>query len=229
MTAKRSTKKPAIPAIRDGVFFSSPKALPRGRHSLTPQQVAGAQRERLLTAVTELLAAHGYRGFGANEIAKRAGISLETFYAHFENKDECVFAGYERFIKVLLGQMTQVKITGLKRVALVKALTGSYLKTLQSDLVVARAYQVEIDALGASARERRRKSLSLFAEYVRKAVLLTAPNAKAPPELSETAYIGVVYALRQLASDALDVEAEPDLNKLQKDAEVWVSDLFRER
>jgi hypothetical protein len=36
--------------------------------------------------------------------------------------------------------------------------------------------------------------------------------------LTWTAYIGVVYAVRQLASDALDSAAEPDL----VDLEVWL-------
>jgi hypothetical protein len=38
-----------------------------------------------------------------------------------------------------------------------------------------------------------------------------------PAELPWTAYIGVVYAARQLASDALDTAAEPDLVALGDD------------
>ena len=66
--------------VRDGVFFTLPEALPRGRHNLTREQVGDAQRERLLAAVTELLAARGYRGFGVGDVATRAGVSLGTFY-----------------------------------------------------------------------------------------------------------------------------------------------------
>ena len=50
--------------------------------------------------MTELLAAGGYRSFGAREVAARAGVSLSAFYACFENKDECIFSGYDRFIEV---------------------------------------------------------------------------------------------------------------------------------
>jgi hypothetical protein len=50
-----------------------------------------------------------------------------------------------------------------------------------------------------------------------------------PAELPWTAYIGVVYAARQLASDALDTAAEPDLVALGDDLEIWLSDLFRQR
>ena len=217
------------PSIADGIFFSDPGPLPRGRHALSREEVQAAQGDRLLIAATELLAAHGYRGFGPGEIASRAGVSLAAFYDCFENKDACVFAGYDRFIEVLLARMTAVEVEGKNRAALVRKLVGTYLETLQSDLVVARAYQVEIDALGPPARERRRVSLKLFATYIREIVAGTSPDGEPPTELPWTAYIGVVYAARQLASDALDTEAEPDLVALGEELEIWLADLFRER
>lgn len=218
-----------IPPVHEGAFFTSPEALPRGRHQLTREQVTTAQRERLLTAVTELLAARGYRGFGTGEIASRAGVSLAAFYDCFANKDECIFAGYDRFIEVLLARMTAVELDGMDRPQLVRALIGAYLGTMQSDLVVGRAYQVEIDALGPPARERRRDSLHLFAAYIREVTARTSPDGKPPADIPWSAYIGVVYAVRQLASDALDTEPEPDLVTLGDDLQLWVTDLFRQR
>ena len=209
---------PVLP-VRDGVFFSLPDALPRGRHKLTREQVAGAQRERLLAAVTELLAAHGYRRFGVVDIANRAGVSLATFYRSFESKDACVFAGYGRFIEVLLTRAAAVELPEDDRPALAAALIDAYLGTLQQDLVVARAYQVEIDALGPEARGQRRDALTLFAQGIR---------ARAPG-LPWSAYIGVVYAVRQLASDALDGAGEPELAALGDDLRAWVGDVFRVR
>jgi AcrR family transcriptional regulator len=210
--------------VRDGVFFTLPAALPRGRHRLTREQVAEAQRERMLAAVTELLAARGYRGFGVGDVAAEAGVSLAAFYNCFASKDACVFAGYDRFIEVLLTKMAAVEAPGDDRPALTAGLLGAYLETLQQDLVVARAYQVEIDALGPPARARRREALGLLARYIRDRGL-----EGQPAELPWTAYIGVVYAVRQLASDALDAEPEPDLRALGADLEVWIADLFRIR
>lgn len=220
---------PSVAPVRDGVFFTLPDALPRGRHKIPRDAVQAAQRERLLTATTELLAAGGYRSFGAGDIAKRAGVSLAAFYDCFENKDAAIFAGYDRFIEVLLRRMTAIGLDGKDRLQVVQALIGEYLRALQSDLVVARAYQVEIDALGPAAREVRRNSLNLFAAYIRDVVARLEPSGQPPTELPWTAYIGVVYATRQLASDALDVDASPDLIALGADLETWVSDLFRER
>jgi AcrR family transcriptional regulator len=219
----------SIQRVRDGVFFTLPEALPRGRHTLTREQITEAQRERLLAAVTELLAARGYRGFGVAEVAGRAGVSLGTFYECFDSMEACLFAGYDRFIEVLLRKMAAVEVPDDDRPGLVAGLLRAYLETLQQDLVVARAYQVEIDALGPPARTRRRDALTLFATYLRDRVARTTADGRPPAELPWTAYIGVVYAARQLASDALDTAAEPDLAALGSDLEVWISDLARVR
>jgi AcrR family transcriptional regulator len=216
-----------VEPVRDGVFFTRPEALPRGRHKLTREQVGSVQRERLLAAITELLAAHGYRHLSPGDIASRAGVSLAAFYDCFENKDACVFAGYDRFIEVLLRRMTALDTAGKDRAALLTAVIGTYVETLQSDLVVARAYQVEIDALGPPARARRRESLKLFAAFIRELLGRAVPDGQPPAELPWTAYIGVVYAARQLASDALDEAADPDLIALGDDLQTWMPDLFR--
>ena len=223
----RGTRRPRR-AHRAGArrsVLQLPEALPRGRHKLSREQVSDAQRERMLAAVTELLPAHGYRGFGVGDVAGRAGVSLGTFYRCFESKDGCVFAGYDRFIEVLLTRMAAVDIPDDDRPALTAGLIGAYLDTLQQDLVVARAYQVEIDALGPEARARRRDALNLFATYIRERVERSTGSA----ELPWTAYIGIVYAARRLASDALDTAAAPDLSLLGSDLEIWLSDLFRTR
>jgi AcrR family transcriptional regulator len=213
--------------VADGVFFTLPESLPRGRHRLSREQVHEAQSERLLAATTELLAARGYRGFGIGDVASRAGVSLQAFYKCFESKDACVFAGYDRFIAVLLQKMVAVEVTPDDRPGYTAALLDAYLATLQEDLVVARAYQVEIDALGASARARRRDSLTLFAKFIREEDARASGDGQ--PSQPWSAYIGVVYAARQLASDALDTSAKPDLAALGDDLRTWISGLFGER
>ena len=218
-----------VTTIRDGVFFTLPDALPRGRHNLSRAQVTSAQRERVLAATTELLAAHGYRDFGPAEIATQAGVSLGAFYNLFENKDECIFAGYDRFSEVLLARLAKVGIHADDRTGSAKRLLAAYFETLAADKVVSRAYLVEIDGLGARARERRRESLNIFAEYIRQMDVENPGREGQSRELPWTAYIGVVHAIRQLASDALDAEPDPDLEAIGENLQLWLSDVFRER
>jgi AcrR family transcriptional regulator len=227
VATKTESKKARVKPVTDGVFFTIPESLPRGRHRLSREQVHEAQTERLLAATTELLAARGHRGFGIGDIASRAGVSLQAFYTCFESKDACVFAGYDRFITVLLQKMVAVEVTPDDRLGYTAALLDAYLATLQEDLVVARAYQVEIDALGAAARARRRDSLTLFAKFIREEDARASDAGQ--PSQPWTAYIGVVYAARQLASDALDTSAKPDLTALGDELRIWIADVFGER
>jgi AcrR family transcriptional regulator len=224
VATKTESKKARVKPVADGVFFTLPESLPRGRHRLSREQVHEAQTERLLAATTELLAARGYRGFGIGDIASRAGVSLQAFYKCFESKDACVFAGYDRFISVLLQKMVAVEVTPDDRPGYTAALLDAYLATLQEDLVVARAYQVEIDALGASARARRGDSLRLVAMFFRAEEARAADDGQ--PSQPWSAYIGVVYAARQLASDALDASEKPDLGALAEDLRIWIPGLF---
>lgn len=217
----------AIPPVQEGVFFEPLQALPRGRHSLSNEEVRAIQQERILVSMTELMAAHGLPGIGTNEIARHAGVSLAAFYECFDGKESCALAGYDRFIEVLFHAMNAVDVGDKTRSELVCGLIRAYLETLQSDLVVARAYQVEIDSLGASVRKRRRDSLLLFAHHLWGVSSEDPRTDRGPDQLPWSAYIGIIYTTRQLSSDALDTEKEPDLMALSDELAIWVDDLFR--
>lgn len=226
MPVKSSTAD-APERIREGVFFDPPQALPRGRHNLSEEQVQAIQRERILISMTELMASRGIGRVGSGEIARNAGVSLAAFYDCFEGKEDCALAGYDRFIEVLFTHMNAVDVEAHDRPGLVCALIRAYLGALQSDPVVARAYQVEIDALGASARKRRRDALMLFAHHLWAVTSDASPTGRPAEALPWSAYIGVIYVTRQLASDALDTEDDPDFGALGDELAVWVTDLFR--
>lgn len=73
----------------------STRGLPRGEHNLPRGFVAHNQRERIFDAIAKRTAAAGYRELGLEDIAAEAAISLQTFYQHFENKEEAFLATYE--------------------------------------------------------------------------------------------------------------------------------------
>lgn len=213
-----------LPGVSDGVFFTAPPALPRGKHALSKDEVVAAQRERMMIAVTELLAARGPREVGPKEVCARAGLSLSAFYACFDSKEACVFAAYDRFIEVLLGRLLGVGGEDLAWRPYVEAIIGAYVGTLASDLVVARAFQVEMDAMGSPARQRRRDALSAMAALLREKH--TAWDPTAHERLPADAYLAGVYGLRQLVSDELERAPEPDLVELGRRAAEWVAELF---
>ena len=213
----------SIPTVHDGVFFTAPDALPRGRHQLRRDEVLAAQRERLMIAVTELMAASGYRSLGVREISGRAQVSRAAFYQCFADKDECFYAAYERFIAVLVDRLVAALGAASDWEETLRGVVETYLSTLQSDLVVARAFQVEMDALGRPARQRRRDALVGLATLLKAERDRLFPGAEAVPD---SAYVGSVYALRQLASDALDASPTPDLLALSAETSAWVARLL---
>lgn len=69
--------------------------LPRGHHDIPPELVAENQRWRLLCAAAEVLAERGYAHLTAVDVARCAGVSRYTFYAHFDGVGACLLAAYE--------------------------------------------------------------------------------------------------------------------------------------
>jgi AcrR family transcriptional regulator len=210
--------------VRDRVFFEIPTRLPRGRHDLSRAQVLAAQRERLMIAITELLAERGYLAVGVREIAERAGVSRAAFYECFADKQECVFAAYDRFVSVLEARMAATVTPDGGADVFVPSMLAAYLGALQEDVVVARAFQVEMDALGREARSRRRSSARRLAEFVRASRERVFGEE---PSLSLGSYLAVVHAVREAACDLLDEQAEPDLLALVPQLTGWVARVLR--
>jgi AcrR family transcriptional regulator len=80
--------------------FSAPapwgvRGLPRGEHNLPRGFVVFNQRERIFDAIARLTASRGYQALSLEDIAAAAAVSLQTFYSHFENKEEAFLATYE--------------------------------------------------------------------------------------------------------------------------------------
>ena len=71
------------------------RGLPRGEHNLPRGFVEFNQRERIFDAIARLTARDGYQALSLEDIAAAAAVSLQTFYSHFENKEEAFLATYE--------------------------------------------------------------------------------------------------------------------------------------
>jgi AcrR family transcriptional regulator len=71
------------------------RGLPRGEHNLPRGFVEFNQRERIFDAIARLTARNGYQELSLEDIVAAAAISLQTFYSHFENKEEAFIATFE--------------------------------------------------------------------------------------------------------------------------------------
>lgn len=187
-----------------------------------------AQTERLMIAVTELLAAYGYRGIGIREITARAGVSRGAFYECFVSKEACAFAAYNRFLDALMRRFAAMPTGGKSLEDFIKGVLDAYLGLMEDDPVCARAFLVEFDSLGREARDQRRIALRQIAEFVSLAqsdLMVESVNPVLPRPLS--AYMGVVYACRQAAVDRLDEELEPELRSTVPELASWAAASLR--
>lgn len=69
--------------------------LPGGHHGLSREQILESQRERLLAAIAQEVAAKGYRATTITDVVKRASVSTRDFYEHFDGKEACFLAAFE--------------------------------------------------------------------------------------------------------------------------------------
>jgi AcrR family transcriptional regulator len=129
--------------------------LPKGRHSLTREQVAEAQRLRLAIAMADAMAEHGYVGTSVAAVLKRAGVSRETFYQLYDDKLACFLDALDFVGGVLVAELGSA--LGGHGAPLVRAgrAVERYLDTIADHPALARLFLVEVHAAGVEAMRRR--------------------------------------------------------------------------
>jgi AcrR family transcriptional regulator len=88
---------PPMPAARhvSELALRPPQALPRGRPTLPPAEIAAHQRERIVYATGEAATEKGYADVTIADITAAAGVDRRVFYAHFRDKQEAFLATHE--------------------------------------------------------------------------------------------------------------------------------------
>jgi AcrR family transcriptional regulator len=94
-----ATQVPAGGSSRKGKAARGPsgryRPLPTGSHGLDPELVKGDQRDRLQSALIELIADKGYPGVRIVDLAKLAHVSQPTFYTLYSDKEDLFLSTYD--------------------------------------------------------------------------------------------------------------------------------------
>jgi AcrR family transcriptional regulator len=122
--------------------------LPSGRHSIDPEVIAHNQRERLLAAVAQEVAEHGYSQTTIRQIAEAASVSRRTLYEHFSGKEDLFLAAYcalDDYLGKLMAEAASEEDEWPDQVA---AAFADLIGFLVSRPAFARLYLIEAAAVG---------------------------------------------------------------------------------
>jgi AcrR family transcriptional regulator len=167
------------------------RPLRSGRASLPPELVARDQRERLLAALAQTVAAHGYNETTIAQITTTASISRQTFYEHFESKEECFGAAYDAAISRIDSLVLEAALGEEEWPDQVAAALRALLGFLTARPDLARLCFVEVAAVGEGTAPQRQRDAGRF-------ITLLAvgrqhyPGALDPGEGTEEALLGGV-------------------------------------
>ena len=146
--------------------------------------LAASQRERLLAATEQLIAEKGCAKTTIEAIVKRAGVSSVTFYEHFEGKEECFVAAFDRAAEGLRAELRDAAPAELPWPERVQAGLAALLAAVDADPARARLCFVEAQQGGPQ----------LLARYDE---LLDAAAAELSDPLGPAIAGGLAWLLRQ--------------------------------
>jgi len=188
--------------------------LPSGRHSLTRDTVLASQRGRLLDAMAEAIAEHGYGATTIAHVVSRAGVSRKTFYEHFADKQDCFLAMYDIGIAFVLGRIVEeLDEQGDARDRIVVGLK-TFLSVLSDEPAFCRAIVLEVQTAGPEGLSRRRAVLKVFSDRyleVNRQARATDPGI-AP--LSDDIALGLVGAILELVATRVEDGRTSELAEL---------------
>jgi AcrR family transcriptional regulator len=138
----------------------------RQREPGLPQDVEGlSQRDRLLWSMVREMAEQGYDALTLADVVARAGVSKSTFYDEFANKDECLFAAYDRVIDELVRYVEEAYAGDRSWPERVRDGLDALLRALAAEPEVAQMAVVAFPAAGPEAHQRYRDALERFLPF----------------------------------------------------------------
>jgi AcrR family transcriptional regulator len=150
------------------------------------------QRERILSAVGDVVSVAGYPDMSVEDVIVTAGVSRRTFYEHFKNKQDAFLAAYDAVLLQLLSTVQAALESEETFPARMRAGLAAFLDFLSREPAFARMCIVEAMAAGPDAIARRNGAMAAFATLI-------ADNARElgtpmdPQPLTAETIVGGIY------------------------------------
>jgi AcrR family transcriptional regulator len=183
--------------------IAHPKRKPRLNETLEQSVIAPldpetarethSQRERILHAVVSLASEGGYQALSNPAITARAGVSNETFYEHFSDKENAFLTAFDDAAQRAMQPTAKAFQAAPDWPRAVKAAIAALLEFIVRDHVFARLAFFEILTGGPAATDRAEQSMDTF-EVMLKQGYEEHPNV---PEVVGEAIIGGLWNVIQ--------------------------------
>ncbi len=147
----------------EGAMSELPRRRPR--RAATRKEARANQRWRVLEAMAHQVGKNGYARTTVADVIARAGVSRKAFYEYFTEKEDCFLVAYEELSARLVNDLVAEGVP-YGRGDRAAAQLARYLSVLASDLLMARAFVVEVMAAGPRSLELREEVNRRFAELV---------------------------------------------------------------
>jgi AcrR family transcriptional regulator len=194
------------------------RRLPTGAHGLTREEVERDQRERLRSAMIELIALRGYPAVRILDLTQLAHVSRPTFYNLYADKEELLLSAYEE----IAGRTTE-------QVAVAFAKGESEEQSLQlalqafAELGAAEPQAMTLALLGTfgagpRALERRDRTLQALERIV--GTGRSSPEQDLPRDLTVKFLIG---GIREVSATRLRQGREHELVELADELGRWAN------
>ncbi len=165
--------------------------------------------------MVRVAAAKGYEATTVTDVIEVAGVSRETFYEMFEDKEECFLEGYDAVMDVLVAHVsTAYEATSHEpwpeRVA---AVLRALVELLSSEADIARMAMVEVTAAGDDARSRYRAALARFTPFLEEGRDYSNQTDELPPDTARFAIGGAT----SMIFDEVRAGRGPELERILPD------------
>lgn len=191
--------------------------LPRGRHSLSREQVADSQRTRLLRATVELVTERGFASLTLTDLVGRAGVARSTFYEHFADKRECFLAAFEYAADRVLQRVLTVPPAAGEHVTPVHAYVAGLLELCLEEPGLVRLVASDAEGLGPAAAERQCSGRGRLAEQlVALHDVMRRDHPRLPP-LNGVRALAIVGAITEVLQHTLHTDGLEALPVLQEE------------
>lgn len=165
----------------DSASSSEPARLRSGRHGLSKEDVARSQRERIIDAMIESVAAKGYPTTRVSDVIAAAGVSRATFYQQFQDKEDCFLVAHDAIMEAVITCVAPAFAEPSPWTVQVREALEALLVLIADQPAIAQVGVVEVLGGGHATRARYSDSVRLLSGFL----ALGESEVELPPELRE--------------------------------------------